>query len=118
MHWPPWCIPDLERVRIVQLLPGDLLSLGGYAMLTAYSYMSLPYPVAFVLSIATMGIGGYILSKIYFYPMFKENLNPQIILIGTVALSIFIRNSILLVWGPNQQRFANPFGSTPIPWET
>ncbi len=93
---------------------GDLLVLGGYVMITIYAFNSMPYVVAVLLSVIVMGIGGYLLSKIYFYPMFKENLNPSIILIGTVAISIFIRNGILLVWGASQQRFDNPFGSSPI----
>ncbi len=93
---------------------GDLLTIGGYVMLTAFSYLALPYPVAFLITIVVMGVGGYMLSKGYFYPMFKQNFNPQIILIGTVALSIFIRNGILLTWGPDAQTYTNPFGSKAI----
>jgi len=93
---------------------GDLLTIGGYVMLTAYSYLALPYPVAFLITVVLMGTVGYMLSKGYFYPMFKQNFNPQIILIGTVALSIFIRNGILLAWGPDAQTYTNPFGSKAV----
>ena len=93
---------------------GDLLTIGGYVMLTAFSYLALPYPVAFLITVVVMGVAGYMLSKGYFYPMFKQNFNPQIILIGTVALSIFVRNGILLTWGPDAQTYANPFGSKAV----
>ncbi|MDI6600761.1 MAG: branched-chain amino acid ABC transporter permease [Thermoanaerobacteraceae bacterium] len=93
---------------------GDLLTIGGYIMLTFFSFLSLPYPVAFLITIVIMGIAGYLLSKGYFYPMFQQNFNPQIILIGTVALSVFIRNSVLLTWGPNAKTYTNPFGSKPL----
>lgn len=90
---------------------GDLLTLGGYVMLTLFSRLSIPFVPAFILTVAIMGLLGYFLSRIYFYPMLKNNVNPQIILIGTVALSVFIRNLILVVWGSTPQTYSNPFGS-------
>ncbi len=93
---------------------GDLLTIGGYIMLTVFSYWALPYPLAFAVTVVVLGILGYLLSKGYFYPMFNQNFHPQIILIGTVALSVFIRNGVLLVWGPHAQCYTNPFGSKPI----
>jgi len=93
---------------------GDLLTIGGYIMLTAFSYWALPYPIAFLVTIFVLGVVGYLLSKGYFYPMFNQKVNSQIILIGTVALSVFIRNGVLLVWGPHAQTYTNPFGSKPI----
>jgi len=93
---------------------GDLLTLGGYAMLTLFAMMELSYPVALIGTIVIMGCTGYILSKFYFYPMFSEGLDQQVILIGTVSLSVLIRNSILLSWGADPHTFANPFGKTPI----
>jgi len=93
---------------------GDLLTIGGYIMLTVFSFWALPYPLAFAITIIVLGIGGYLLSKSYFYPMFRQNFNPQIILIGTVALSVFIRNAVLLIWGPHARCYTNPFGGEPI----
>ena len=95
---------------------GDLLVLGGFAMITLYSFQSLPYILAAILSIVTMGILGYLLSMVYFYPMFRDNMSGQIITIGTVAISIFIRNCILLIWGPNSLRYDSPFGTEAFIW--
>lgn len=90
---------------------GDLLTLGAYVMLSLFGKMNVPYIVAFALTFSVMGIVGYILSRIYFYPMLAARISPQIILIATVAISILIRNGILLVWGPHAQSFRNPFGA-------
>ena len=38
---------------------GDLLTLGGYVMLTLFGMMKLPYIVSFVLTLAVMGLVGY-----------------------------------------------------------
>jgi len=93
---------------------GDLLTVGGYVMLSVFAHWAFPYPIAVIVVVAAMGALGYFLSRGYFYPMFKQGLNPQIILIGTVALSVFLRNGILLVWGPSAQRFESPFGNAPL----
>jgi len=90
---------------------GDLLTLGGYVMLTLFKIMGIPYIPAFLLAVLTMGMLGYALSQIYFYPMLEHHVNPQIILIGTVAFSVFIRNLVLVIWGTTPETYANPFGS-------
>lgn len=93
---------------------GDLLTLGGYIMLTLYSMFNIPYIPAFILTVLVMGLLGYALSQVYFYPMLEQRVNPQIILIGTVAFSVFIRNLVLVIWGTTPQTYANPFGSTAL----
>lgn len=90
---------------------GDLLTLGGYVMLTLFGMAGLPYIVSFILTVAIMGLVGYFISRIYFYPMLEHKVHPQIILIGTVAASVFIRNLILVIWGTMPTTFRNPFGT-------
>ncbi|NLD59754.1 MAG: branched-chain amino acid ABC transporter permease [Clostridiales bacterium] len=89
----------------------DLLTLGGYIMFTLFGTLKIPYVPAFLLTVAVMGGVGYFLSWVYFYPMLEARVNPQIIMIGTVALSVFIRNFILVVWSSTPQRYRNVFGS-------
>jgi len=91
---------------------GDLLTLGGYVMLSLFRKAGLPYIPSFMMTVAVMGIIGYALSQIYFYPMLEHRVNPQIILIGTVAFSVFIRNLVLVIWGTTPQTYKNPFGSS------
>ncbi len=93
---------------------GDLLTMGGFVMLSTFAHWALPYPLAFVLTFAVMGLIGYLLSLGYFYPMFSQGLHPDIIIIGTVALTVLIQNGILLLWGPHPQRFSTPLGDRAV----
>jgi branched-chain amino acid transport system permease protein len=93
---------------------GDLLTMGGFVMLSTFAHWALPYPLAFVLTFAVMGLVGYLLSRGFFYPMFSKGVHPDVIIIGTVALTVLVQNGIQLVWGPHPQRFSTPLGDSPI----
>lgn len=93
---------------------GDLLTVGGYVMLSMFSHWALPYPFAFLFTVGVMGLAGYLLSQGYFFPMFSQGLHPDIIVIGTIALTVLVQNGILLLWGPQAQRFGAPLGDSPV----
>ncbi len=93
---------------------GDLLTVGGYVMLSTFSHWALPYPFAFLFTCGVMGFAGYLLSQGYFFPMFSQGLHPDIIVIGTIALTVLVQNGILLLWGPQAQRFSTPLGDSPV----
>jgi len=93
---------------------GDLLTVGGYVMLSTFSHWALPYPFAFLFTCGVMGLAGYLLSQGYFFPMFSQGLHPDIIVIGTIALTVLVQNGILLFWGPHAQRFTTPLGDSPV----
>jgi len=93
---------------------GDLLTVGGYVMLSTFAHWALPYPFAFLFTVAGMGLAGYLLSQGYFYPMFSQGLHPDVIVIGTIALTVLVQNGILLLWGPHAQRFTTPLGDSPV----
>jgi len=88
--------------------------MGVFVMLSPVAHLALPYSLAFVLTFAVMGLIGYLLSRGYFFPMFSQGLHPDIIIIGTVALTVLIQNGILLLWGPHPQRFSTPLGDRPV----
>jgi len=93
---------------------GDLLTVGGYVMLSTFSHWALPYPFAFLFTCGVMCFAGYLLSQGYFFPMFSQGLHPDIIVIGTIALTVLVQNGILLLWGPQAQRFTTPLGDSPV----
>jgi branched-chain amino acid transport system permease protein len=93
---------------------GDLLTMGGFVMLSMFAKWALPYPLAFVLTVAVMGLIGYLLSQSFFYPLFSQGVHPDIIIIGTIALIVLVQNGILLLWGPHPQRFSTPLGDRPV----
>lgn len=93
---------------------GDLLTVGGYVMLSTFAHLALPYPLAFVLTVALMGLAGYLLSRGYFFPMLAEGMHPDIIIIGSVSLMVLLQNGIMITWGTQAQRFKSPLGEAPI----
>jgi branched-chain amino acid transport system permease protein len=93
---------------------GDLLTMGGFVMLSMFAKWSLPYPLAFLLTVVVMGLVGYLLSQGFFYPMFSQGVHPDIIIIGTISLIVLLQNGILLTWGPHPQRFSTPLGDSPV----
>jgi len=93
---------------------GDLLTMGGFVMLSMFAKWSLPYPLAFLLTVVVMGLVGYLLSQGFFFPMFSQGIHPDIIIIGTISLIVLVQNGILLTWGPHPQRFSTPLGDSPV----
>jgi branched-chain amino acid transport system permease protein len=93
---------------------GDLLTMGGFVMLSMFAKWALPYPLAFLLTVVVMGLVGYLLSQGFFYPMFSQGIHPDIIIIGTISLIVLLQNGILLTWGPHPQRFSTPLGDSPV----
>lgn len=92
----------------------DLLVVGGYLMYTMLQRLGLDYIGSLIGVVALMGAVGYFLSSGYFYPMIAQRQDKQKILIGTVALSVFLKNFELLVWGATGNRFNSPVGTSPI----
>jgi len=92
----------------------DLLTLGAYVMYALVVSAKIPYIWAFIITTIVMGLLGYLLSRIYFYPMIENRVNPHIVLIGTVALSVFIQNLLLVIWGTTPKSVVNPFGYMPF----
>ena len=90
---------------------GDLLTLGGYLMLTVFGVWHLPYPIAVLVVLGATLALGYAMGSIYFFPMLIQKFGPSVILIGTVALSVAIVNAVLLLWGPMAKSYENVFGN-------
>jgi branched-chain amino acid transport system permease protein len=93
---------------------GDLMTVGGYVMLSTFAHLALPYPLAFALTIGLMGLAGYLLSRGYFFPMLAQGMHPDIIIIGSVSLMVLLQNGIMITWGTQAQRFGSPLGEAPL----
>jgi len=81
------------------LAQGDFLALSTYFLLQFHILMSLPLPLAILFTIVAMGTVGILVNTILFNPLRKFNALPQLTLIVTLALSIFLQNFIRVVWG-------------------
>lgn len=77
---------------------GDTMSLGAYLALL-FLDLRLPFPLAAVLAIG-VSIGLAIAIDRYLYRLFREK-GSIILLIASVGVALFLRNVILLFWGPD-----------------
>jgi branched-chain amino acid transport system permease protein len=85
-------------LKFANFAHGDTMSLGAYLALL-FLNLQLPFPIAVVLSIA-VSIAVAILIDQYLYRFFRKT-GPIILLIASVGVALFLRNVILLFWGPD-----------------
>ena len=85
-------------LKFANFAHGDTMSLGAYLALL-FINLKLPFPIAVVLSIA-VSIAVAILIDHYLYRFFRKT-GPIILLISSIGVALFLRNVILLFWGPD-----------------
>jgi branched-chain amino acid transport system permease protein len=85
-------------LKFANFAHGDTMSLGAYLALLFFE-LRLPFPIAVVLSIG-VSIAIAILIDHYLYRFFRKT-GPIILLIASVGVALFLRNVILLFWGPD-----------------
>lgn len=85
-------------LKFANFAHGDTMSLGAYLALL-FLNLPIPFPIAVVLSIV-MSIAIAILIDHYLYRYFRTT-GPIILLIASVGVALFLRNVILLFWGPD-----------------
>ena len=93
---------------------GDLLTMGGFVMLSTVRPLGAAVSPCLCAHVRSHGPGRLSIESGLFFPMFSQGLHPDIIIIGTVALTVLIQNGILLLWGPHPQRFSTPLGDRPV----
>jgi branched-chain amino acid transport system permease protein len=85
-------------LKFANFAHGDTMSLGAYLALLFLS-LQVPLPIAAVLAIV-VSIAVAILIDYYLYRFFRKT-GPIILLIASVGVALFLRNIILLFWGPD-----------------
>jgi branched-chain amino acid transport system permease protein len=85
-------------LKFANFAHGDAMSLGAYLALLFLNFQ-MPFPVAVVLAIG-VSIAVAILIDHYLYRFFRST-GPIILLIASVGVALFLRNVILLFWGPD-----------------
>jgi len=77
---------------------GEFVMLGAFAMFTAMA-LHLPYWLAVILSVAALGLLGWLFQRVLFYPLKDRSFLYFVIV--TIGFSICARNLALIIWGPN-----------------
>jgi branched-chain amino acid transport system permease protein/neutral amino acid transport system permease protein len=85
-------------LKFANFAHGDTMSLGAYLALLFLS-LHIPLPIAVILAIL-LSIAIALLIDHYLYRFFRKT-GPIILLIASVGVALFLRNVILLFWGPD-----------------
>lgn len=85
-------------LKFANFAHGDTMSLGAYLALLFYG-MQLPFPIAVGLAVIISVVVALLIDR-YLYQRFRST-GPIILLIASVGVALFLRNIILLFWGPD-----------------
>jgi len=87
------------------LAQGDFVALTSYFLYFFYIMMHIAVLYSRpVLTILCLGAVGFIVDKALFHPLRRFNCNPLLMLIVTIALSVFLKNLIRAIWGTSRCR--------------
>ncbi|MHB1420970.1 MAG: branched-chain amino acid ABC transporter permease [Bacillota bacterium] len=93
-------------MRIINFAHGELYMLGAFAVLVFYGTLGLNYLVALFLAMVLVALLGVIMERFLFRPFWKE---PQNCLILSLALSIILQNTVLLIFGAEELNVASAY---------
>ena len=98
-----YALVGLGFILIYNATSGLNFAQGELVMLAAFVFYSMvstgaPYGAAALITVALMGIAGFVFQQVLFYPL--RNRSFLAFIIATIGFSIFARNLALLIWGP------------------
>lgn len=103
-----------RATNVVNFAQGDFAMLGAYLLLFALTVLHLPYWVAIVATLVTMGGLGVLFELGVYYPLRNRSFMP--VIVSTIGASIVLENGVLAVFGPSPSVLPRLFGSASIQW--
>jgi branched-chain amino acid transport system permease protein len=97
-----------NAVGAVNFAHGELVMFGGYFGLIATSWLHLPLWVALLFSLVTMAGLGVVYNRVAYYPM--RHRPAATVIIASIGMSIFLRNSALALFGPDPLKLESFLG--------
>jgi branched-chain amino acid transport system permease protein len=96
----------VRATNVVNFAQGDFAMVGGFAMV-ALLESGMPYWLAFILTLAVLGIFGVVFALGVYYPLRNRSYLP--VIISTLGASIFMQNAALYVFGPQPRSMSRLF---------
>jgi branched-chain amino acid transport system permease protein len=96
----------------VNFAHGELYTLGAFLLLWAMKQFGLSYAVGALVTVALMGGVGALLAQIVIVPNLERNFES--VILGTLALSIILQNTVRLIFGATPLDVASPLESVAI----
>jgi branched-chain amino acid transport system permease protein len=96
-----------KATEIVNFAQGDLLMLGAFFAVTYVGILGLPFWLAFLLTIASMAVFGYLLDMLVIRSMIGESQFSVIIL--TISIGFILRSVASGIWGSDILSLETPY---------
>lgn len=106
---------------LMTFVQGEIFMLGAFIAFTLYVQFNLTFILAVIITLVLMFIFGILLEKSMIGPLLRKGSVQIHIVLATIALSIFLQNIAMLVWGTEIKNFPSvldensiKFGSTAV----
>jgi branched-chain amino acid transport system permease protein len=98
--------------EIINLAQGEFVMVGGLVMVFAHVSLGLPLIMAFVVTVVAVTVLGMVLDRMAIRPIRQPSV--MTLIIATVAASMIIKGSAMLIWGKNPYDLPAFSGRVPI----
>lgn len=96
------------------LAQGEFLAVATYVLYQTYMIWMLPLPLAILITIVVLGVVGVLVNKLLFDVLRRFKAKELLVLIATIALSVFLKNAIRAVWGTKPLAMTGMFPTSPL----
>jgi branched-chain amino acid transport system permease protein len=102
----------IRAAGVVNFGQGEFAMLGAYLLVIFFNLLALPYWLSILLAVVLMAGFGVIFAGATYWPLRHRGGLP--VIISTIGASIFLENTVLVLYGPTSEEVDGPFGDTGI----
>jgi len=101
-----------KATSVVNFAQGEAVMVGAYIGLSVYSFMHLPVPLVFAITMTVAALLGVIIERVAYRRLVGA---PVIsLIIATLAVGLILRNVVRLIFGPNVYPFPPLIANRPL----
>ena len=101
-----------KATSILNLATGEFMAVGAFICLTAMSQVSVPFYIAFVVTLATAALLGLIVERVVLRPLIGEPIIAVIMV--TIGLGSILKGLTHIIWSPAYRNFPQIFPPEPL----
>lgn len=99
---------------LMTLAQGDMLMIGAFLGMTFYKYLSLPFIVSLLLTMAIMFALGMFIERVMVTKLLEKGAQTVYVILCTISISMLLQNGAMLSWGSNVMQFPSIFKTQTI----
>lgn len=86
-----------NSTELINFAQGEFVMIGGMSLMTFWTVLKIPLPIAILLAIAVTALCGLVFERLAIRNVKKDN--HVVLIIITVGASIFLRGAAMILWG-------------------